>query len=157
MNGCLEQDAIGLDARPLHSCTFGRIEHPVMNCGSVSCPRDDPVECVHFPYKVPLAQAANRWIAGHRSDGIPPKADQRRMRPHARSRRCSFAPCMAPTDYYDIIALHDAGPLRPATGPVNVSRETRRAYRPKTTGIGALRLRWRVTPPRRVSLNREWP
>ena len=60
--------AVGLSARAAHGRAFGAIEQPKLDSGGVGDAAHEAVERIDLADELPLAQPADRRIAGHGAD-----------------------------------------------------------------------------------------
>jgi hypothetical protein len=60
------------------------------------------IKRVNLTHQMPLAQAANGWVARHRTDHMLVKADQSGPQTHACSNRRRLCPCVAATYNNDV-------------------------------------------------------
>ena len=65
-----------------------------MNRRCIRSARDQTIKGINLAHQMTFAKASNRWIAGHRANGIAPKTDQGSARAHARCNRCSLCASM---------------------------------------------------------------
>src|SRR5208282_4583193 len=98
-------------ARATHGRTLAAIEQAELNAGGVRYAAHEAIESVDLAYQVPLAEPADRGIAGHGADGGKPLCDQRRPRAHARGRgRRLTAGMAAPNDNHIEAGVHRDSP-----------------------------------------------
>ncbi len=105
LHGGLVELAVGLGARALHGRALGAVEQAELDAGGVGHPAHQAVEGVDLAHQVALAEAADGRVARHLADGGEAVRDERRARPHARSRRRSLAAGMAAADHDDVERL----------------------------------------------------
>ena len=96
--------AVGLGARTTDRGPLSPVEDAKLNAAAVGNAAHQSVERVDLANEVALPQASDRWIAGHRSDGIEPMRDKRRARAHARGCGYGLAAGVSPADHDDIVA-----------------------------------------------------
>ena len=108
LHGLAIELAVGLRARPTHRRPLGKIERPELDAGPVDRPAHDAVERIDLAHQVPLAQSADRRIAGHLADRIEPVRQQQRAGAQPRRRGRGLAAGMAAADHDHVIRK---GPL----------------------------------------------
>jgi hypothetical protein len=64
--------------------TFGAIEHPKLNAGSVGCSPHNPAQRVNLTHHRPLSNSANGGIAGHLTYGFEILSEKEGARPTTR-------------------------------------------------------------------------
>jgi len=69
-----------------------------MNRGAIRGAGHDPAHRVDFTHEMPLADAADRWIARHLAEIVGAERQQRDARTAAGSRTSRLAPSMTPTN-----------------------------------------------------------
>ncbi len=90
---------VGLGPRAVHRGALAAIEQAKLDARGVNRPPHQPAERVDLADDLPLADAADRRIAAHLSDGIAIGRDERRPRPEPRSRERRLGPGMPGTDH----------------------------------------------------------
>jgi len=78
------QRAVGLAARGAHRRALGGVEPAPLDAGGVGRARHDPAQRVDLAHQVALADAADRRVAAHRTDGFDVVGQQQRARAGAR-------------------------------------------------------------------------
>jgi hypothetical protein len=63
---------------------------------------DEAIKRVNLPHQMPLAQAANSWVARHRTDHIFVKADQSDPQTHASRNSGCLCACVATPHNNDV-------------------------------------------------------
>src|SRR5208282_3354491 len=98
-------------ARATHGRTLAAIEQAELNAGGVRYAAHEAVESVDLAYQVPLAEPANRRIAGHGADGRKPLGNRGYSRAHARGRGSGLTAGMAaPNDNQIEAGVHRDSP-----------------------------------------------
>jgi hypothetical protein len=69
---------VSLRTRPSDRWALTPIEHAKLNASLICDAAHKAIQCIDFPNEVTLAEASYRRIAGHDTDGIGTKSDQRR-------------------------------------------------------------------------------
>ena len=69
-NGGLVQKAVGLGARCANGRPFGTVQNTKLNTALVCRQSHSPAQCVDFFHQMALANAANRRIAAHLTQGF---------------------------------------------------------------------------------------
>ena len=123
---CVEL-AVGLGARTSHRRTLAAIQYAKLDSAPVGDPAHQSIEGVDLADEVTLAEAADRRIARHRSDGVEAMRDEGGSRAQARRCRCGLAAGVTSADDDDVKAIHHFAPA----GPVY-----RTAPRPSKGGTG---------------------
>ena len=73
-----------------------------MHSSVISGASNQAIKRVNLTHQMPLAQAANGWVARHRTDHMLVKADQRDPQTHACSNRRRLCACVATTYNNDV-------------------------------------------------------
>ena len=106
--------AIGLGARTLHGGALGAIEQAELDAGGVRHPPHQAIQRIDLAHQMPLAEPADRRIAGHLADRGEPVGHQRRARAHAGRGSRSLAAGMAAADNNDVKSWRGHGSIRGA-------------------------------------------
>ena len=97
--------AVGLSSRPAHRRTLAAVEQAKLDPGCIRDPAHQPVERVDLTNQVTLAEATDRRIAGHHTDGVGAERDQRGRGAAPCSRGGGLAAGMPAADHNDIETL----------------------------------------------------
>ena len=84
------QLAIRLRAGPAHCRALALVQHAKLDAGGICHAPHQPIERIHLAHEMPFAEAPDRGIARHRTDGRKLVRDERRVRAHACGRRRGF-------------------------------------------------------------------
>jgi hypothetical protein len=101
----LVQSAIGLRPGPAHRRSFAAVQDFEMDPGHVGGPSHQPVQRIDLSHQMPLADAADRGIAGHLADAGPALRDQQRPGANPRGRGGRLAPGMPAPDHHHVEPL----------------------------------------------------
>jgi hypothetical protein len=126
LNRSTVERAVCLEARPLHCRPLAAIQHPPMDCSPVGRPRHQTVENVQLTDEVPLANAADRRIAGHLSDILRTEGHETDARASSSGSGRSLTASMARANDKDVEhlgALSEVAALWKSS-QTTVSRET---------------------------------
>src|ERR1700757_1969799 len=101
------ESAVRLRARPAYRGPLATVEHAELDAGEIGDPPHKAVERVDLTDEMALAQAPDRRIARHRTDGREAMGDERDLGPHARGGRGRLATGMAaPHDDDGVLRFH---------------------------------------------------
>jgi len=78
LHRALVELTISLGTRPTNSRTLSPVQQPELDSRLVGDPPHQSVERVDLPDQMPLAQPADRWIAGHFADRVAAMRQQER-------------------------------------------------------------------------------
>ena len=79
-----------------------------MDCRRVGSTADHPVESIHLPHQMTLAEPADCRIAAHRTDLRQVETDESRMSAHPRRRAGRLNASVPAADHYGVKSLHKA-------------------------------------------------
>jgi hypothetical protein len=96
------QHAIRLRARCAHRRTLARIENPELDARFIGGLGHGSPQGIDFLDQMPLADAADRWIAAHRTQRFQVVRQQQRLASHARCSQRRLGAGMAATDDDDV-------------------------------------------------------
>ena len=101
-NGLLVQHAIGLGARGAHRRALRGIQDAELDAGFVGRSRHRPTQRINLAHQMPLADAADRRIATHRSQRVEVVRQQQRIGARPRCGKRGLGAGMAAADNDDI-------------------------------------------------------
>jgi hypothetical protein len=130
LHRCRVKLPVRLGARPAHGRALAAVQDTELDAGLVGHPAHQSIQGVDLADQVPLAQAANGGIAGHRAHRCESMGQQGGFRPHAGRRGRSLAAGVATADDDDVEPIHGMRLLRfngaRVKIPRDVSRETKK-------------------------------
>src|SRR5262249_29251103 len=97
------EPAVRLRARPTHGGALATVEHTALDAGEIGPTPHKAVARVDLTDEMALAEAPNRRIARHRTDGREAMGDERDLGAHARGGRGGLATGMAATHDDDVV------------------------------------------------------
>ncbi len=138
----------GLTPRAPSGRTPGSIEHPKLDSGGIGNLRHLTSERVNLLYQVPLADSANRRIAGHLGDGFSGHRDQHRPDSHACCSEGGFASGVSGTNHQHVkfggtlrhLILAEVSGAETANLCCNACRAGEAVLVPVSKNLGGLRL-----------------
>jgi len=101
--------AICLRPWPTHRRPLPPVQHLEVDAGTIGGQAHEPVQRVHLPHQMPLADAADRRIAGHLADGGPTMRQQQRARAHARSSSRRLTARVPAANHHHVEPIRHAG------------------------------------------------
>ena len=113
LHGARIELAIRLRARSAHSRSFTPIEHAELDPSEIGHPAHKTVERINFAHEMPLAETADRGIAGHCAYRREAMGDERGFGAHTRGCRGGLAAGVAAADNHNIVLrIHLRSSLR---------------------------------------------
>jgi hypothetical protein len=102
LHRCRIKLAVGLGAWAADGWAFATVQNPKLNAAQVSDSAHKAIQSVDFTHQMSFSEPANRWIAGHGTNGGELVGNEGRLGAHTGGRSRGFTAGMAAANHHDI-------------------------------------------------------